>query len=87
MDNEYPDKLSKEALIARSSGMSYGKWKALQEPVDVEKEIPEDWRICEYCGKPYKPTTKRIQKYCEPYCGQRARETKRRKALPNGDCT
>ena len=88
--NKEPDKLSQDAAAAIAAGMSYGKWKSLQSPVKVEKvekKIPDGWRVCEYCGKLYKPKTYRPQKYCEPYCGQQAREAKKRKALPTGDCT
>lgn len=80
MAKKEPDKLSQDAAAARAEGMSYGKWKGLQTPENVEKKIPEGWRICEYCGKPYKPKTYRPQKYCEPYCGQRARIERSRKA-------
>ncbi len=86
-----PDKLSQDAAAARAAGMSYGKWKGLQEPVKTErkKKIPEDWKICEYCGKPYKPTTRRPQKYCEPNCANNAywERERQKKALPIGKCT
>lgn len=67
-----PDKLAQDAAAALAAGMSYGKWKGLQPPVKIEKEIPEGWKICEYCGKPYKPTTGRPQKYCEANCTNKA---------------
>jgi hypothetical protein len=67
-----PDKLSLDAMEARKAGMSYGMWKGLQKPKPIEKKIPEGWKICEYCGKPFKPTTGRPQKYCEANCTNKA---------------
>ena len=65
-----PDKLSQDAMAARRAGMSYGKWKGLQSPVKIVKPvIPDGWKICEYCGKAYKPKTNRPQKYCDSVCG------------------
>ena len=63
------DNLARNAMLAKQAGMSYGKWKALhwEEPKKAG-EIPEGWRVCEYCGKPYKPKTKRKQKYCQFNC-------------------
>lgn len=75
-----PDKLAQEAAAAKAAGMSYGKWKAMQSaPVEVKKEIPDGWRVCEYCGRPYKPKTKRSQKYCEVYCAKHANDERNRK--------
>lgn len=83
MKNKEPDKLSRDAAAAKAAGMSYGKWKAMQTPVKmVEKGIPEGWRICAYCGKAFKPKSKRPQLYCEVYCSNRAsseRNNQRRK--------
>lgn len=80
--NKEPDNLAQDAAAARAAGMSYGKWKGLQTPAKIEKkEIPEGWKRCAYCGKPFKPKSKQNQKYCESYCGQRARaERDRQKA-------
>lgn len=80
-----PDQLALDAAEAKKVGMSYGQWKAMNSrPVVIEKKIPEGWRVCEWCGKPYKPKTKRAQKYCEPYCAtqelrERDLERKRKK--------
>ena len=30
-----PDKLAQDAAAALAAGMSYGKWKAMQEPVKI----------------------------------------------------
>lgn len=58
-------------------GCHYGRWKATQpikkpEPVD----IPEDWKICPYCGKAFKPRLPQ-QKYCEAMCGVYANREKK----------
>lgn len=78
------DKLAKDAAAALAAGMSYGKWKAMQDkPVVVEPkpgELPEGWRICEWCGKPYKPYSRRAQKYCELRCQQAASYARRDRA-------
>lgn len=75
MANNEPDMLAQEAAAALAAGMTYGKWKGLQyeqaknrESQRREKEIPEGWLICQHCGKPFKPKTKRKQFYCEVSC-------------------
>lgn len=75
-----PDKLAQDAAAALAAGMSYGKWKAMQDnPVAVKKkdETPENWKICPHCGKPFKPRPKTRQIYCELYCQQAAQSIKR----------
>lgn len=73
-EKKEPDKLAQDAAAALAEGMSYGKWKGLQTPAKIEKkQIPEGWKRCAYCGKPFNPKKKTRQKYCEPYCGERAR--------------
>ena len=63
------DNLAREAMLAKKAGMSYGKWKAMQEPKKPKKKpVPENWLVCEYCGKQFKPTTKRPQRFCEHFC-------------------
>ena len=81
------DKLTMDCAKAKAAGLSYGQWRALQKPEKVEKGIPEGWRVCAYCGKPYKPTTRRPQLYCEIYCRERAsweRKNKQRTVEKNG---
>ena len=74
-----PDKLAQDAAAALAAGMSYGKWKALQsQPVAVEKEIPEGWAVCQWCGKPFKLKTKRPRKYCDYACYEQAYNAKKR---------
>lgn len=70
MARKKPDKLAQDVSKAIAAGMSYGKWKAMQEPVKVEKEIPEGWRVCEYCGKPFKK--KHGKRFCDMDCRQKA---------------
>ena len=64
-----PDKLAQDAAAALAAGMSYGRWKALQEnPVPEKKEdgLPEGWKLCKRCGKPFK--ARKTQVYCEISC-------------------
>lgn len=71
------DNLAREAMIAKQAKMSYGKWKATQEPVKViEKPIPEGWKLCEYCGKPFKCS--QGKRFCELDCRERAYEQRRK---------
>ena len=91
------DKLAKDAAAALAAGMSYGRWKAMQDypvviekqtgkilvsekPVEIEKkaeEIPENWRTCKRCGKPFNPNKYgKRQLYCEYEC-QRAAQRER----------
>lgn len=75
------DNLAKDAAAALAAGMSYGKWKALQEnplPKKKKDEIPDGWKVCKRCGKPFKPKATN-QKYCDFVC-QRAETEERRKA-------
>lgn len=60
-----PDKLSQEASAALAAGMSYGKWKAMQTPVEV-KSKPKlgATHICEYCGEKFIQYDHIRRKYC-----------------------
>lgn len=68
------DKLSLDMIECEKAGygVHYGAWKAAQTnqtaPVVVEQKIPEGWLVCEYCGKAFKPKTKRPQRFCEVEC-------------------
>ena len=66
------DALAMDAVKAKEAGMSYGRWKAMQMVEEKPKGIPEGWLVCQYCGKPFKPKTKRPMKYCELFCQQQA---------------
>ena len=73
------DSLTQNAIAAKKAGMSYGKWKALQKPVKIQKTIPEGWLICQWCGKPFKPKSKRKPKFCDCFCQRQAYNDKRSK--------
>jgi hypothetical protein len=66
------DKLSKDMIQCKKDGYGchYGAWKATQPKVipKLDDVIPEGWKVCEYCGKAFKPNVK-YQKYCEAGCG------------------
>ena len=66
------DRLARNAMLAKQANMSYGKWKAMQPIVPVEKkaESQEGWIKCAYCGKAFKPHNPQ-QKYCEYACRER----------------
>jgi hypothetical protein len=70
------DNLAKDAAAALAVGMSYGKWKAIHgntkedNQLIEEETIPEGWGICQHCGKPFKPRSRRPQKYCDSVCQQ-----------------
>lgn len=65
------DNLAREAMLAMQAGMSYGKWKAMQEPVAVgEKPIPDGWQKCEKCGKPFK--SGKGKRFCDEICRRTA---------------
>ena len=74
-----PDKLAQDAAAALAAGMTYGKWKAMNShPVTIEKKIPDGWRVCEWCGKPFRPSTKSNKRFCEVYCQKEAYHARRR---------
>lgn len=61
------DRLSKKAMLAMLENTSYGKWQAKQPFVKIEKkEVPDGWKRCEWCGKPFKPYQGR--RFCEEAC-------------------
>lgn len=65
------DKLAYENHLALAAGMSYGKWKAMQDPVKIEKKpgpFKIQTRICAYCGCEYVPTNNRNRAYCGARC-------------------
>lgn len=70
------DNLAKDAKAAMKAGMSYGRWKAMQEPVKVKKGIPEGWLVCQWCGEPFKPKPKCKMKFCDYFCQQKAYKNK-----------
>ena len=65
-----PDKLAQDAAKALAAGLSYGKWRAMQQPVQVEKESEKDYKTCPNCGKKFKAG--RNKKFCDAYCRNQA---------------
>lgn len=75
-DQKQPDRLAVESSMAVAAGMSYGKWKDMQDPAKkVPLPIPDGWRACEYCGKPFKRV--QAKRFCDVFC-QRKSYKKRR---------
>ena len=86
------DKLEVDMRASEEAGfgVSYGLWRASLPEQEVNTgEIPEGWRVCQYCGKAYKPKQRRLTKYCSPECKEiswnetkkiRQREQRRLKA-------
>ena len=77
------DNLAKEAVIARASGMSYGKWKAMQTPVVIEPKVEPQKTKCRNCGAVIEKAT-RSRFYCDAICGIQYRE-RMAKENPNLD--
>lgn len=78
--NKEPDKLAQDAAAALAARMSYGRWKAAQNPVKIEKPpLPSDWRVCPWCGTPFKLKNNRKRMYCEAGCQRAAQSAKDRK--------
>ena len=83
------DKLSLDMIQCEKDGygVSYGRWKATQEPVKIEKiEIPvvsnmrSFSRICPYCGTEFETFNSR-KKHCSKECCDRANYQKRREII------
>lgn len=84
MAKREPDNLALDMIQCKKDGYGchYGKWKAMQEEVIIEKSeaLPEGWKICQNCGKPFKPGYHGDrQRYCEYYC-QKEAQGRRKKA-------
>ena len=78
------DQLTLDCIAAQKAGMSYGKWKALQncggavaevdpEPAEVPQEVPEEMpkravRICPICGGNVPSDMHGSVKYCSVEC-------------------
>ena len=69
------DNLARNAMLARQAGMSYGKWKAMQDPVKI---TPKERHYCLNCGSELFPKTSKVPKYCDYQCGNEYRERKYR---------
>ena len=61
------DELSRDAMLAKQSGMSYGKWRSLQPPEKEKvKVIPKGMMKCEYCGNLFKKFGQK--RFCDAGC-------------------
>lgn len=67
-----PTKLDLDMIqcVKDGYGCHYGAWKAAQKPVPIKRDvIPEGWRVCIGCGKPFKPKTLHSKQiYCDVTC-------------------
>lgn len=75
------DNLARDSIAAAAAGMSYGKWKALQEhkpnkPKEEENLCADGNKICEYCGEEFTPSRK-TQRFCCDRCYHKAYYRKR----------
>lgn len=81
------DNLSKDMIRCKADGFGchYGQWKVSNWNTKdrVEEITPQGWLICKYCGKPFKPRTKRKQLYCEAVCQSQAQREKRKEYYRN----
>ena len=72
------DKLSLDMIECQKAGFGihYGAWKATQDRTVVVKkndELPEGWRICKFCGEPFKLANKGKNRiYCDVSCQRKA---------------
>ena len=76
------DNLSKCMIQCEKDGFGvhYGRWRAAQENVQIVEKVPDGWRKCKHCGKPFKPYNN--QQYCEVRCQYLAsRERERQRKL------
>ena len=81
------DKLAAEVSQAISEGLSYGMWKAKQNPVVVKTPKPADPRLrfnCQYCGKETFTRIFRGRKYCSDICKYNAAQIRRHERKNNG---
>ena len=61
------DRLTRNAMLAKQAGMSYGKWKAMQPIVPIaEKKASKDLKVCPWCGEKFETSGKKI--YCGDFC-------------------
>lgn len=71
------DKLGRDIKAASDAGMSYGKWKAMQNPVKIEPPKVGTKFTCECCGKEFVRYDNRQVKYCSWDCHKRYHALKR----------
>jgi hypothetical protein len=82
------DNLTRNAMLARKAGMTYGQWKALHPNTkdDVPKVPLKGECVCQHCGKAFVSRTKQKRKFCDFYCQNAAAQVrlKERKEKNNG---
>jgi Tfp pilus assembly protein PilE len=69
------DKLAQEVSQAIAAGMSYGRWKAMQPAVEIQKKpsvFEQQYLTCAYCGCQFVDSMGRRMKYCGDRCKARA---------------
>ena len=68
MKQSVPNKLSRDAMAARSAHMTYGKYMASKNPVTVDIPKPGEGEArCKNCGIIFKKT-KFFRVVCSPAC-------------------
>ena len=74
------DKLSQDMIQCEKDGFGvhYGKWKATQKQEEFNKELSDEWRVCAWCGKRFKPKTKKKKLYCDAVCQEEAQKERDR---------
>ena len=77
-ENKAPDRLAQDAAAALAAGMSYGRYKAQQKMLPKDK-LPDGWRLCKHCGKPFDPRHYTDKIYCDSYCSNLAGKERRYK--------
>jgi hypothetical protein len=63
------DNLTRDAVAAKKAGMTYGKWKAMQDTGPIVT-VPRGGmiRTCKFCGKEFRQYDKRQRLYCDDVC-------------------
>lgn len=66
------DNLARDSIAALAAGMSYGKWKALQEQKPImprqEKDVYSEFKKkCEWCGTEFM-FSRKTQRFCCMSC-------------------
>lgn len=75
------DNLARDTMLAKQAGLSYGQWKAMNLSTMPKKKavIPDGFRPCEHCGKPFRRTNGK--RFCDIECRNRAYEGKKREQM------
>ena len=73
------DKLAKDAASAKAAGMSYGRWKAMQEPGEpLKRKVYGNPCVCAWCGKTFYYKSGHKKKYCDSICQRAASDQRNR---------